>query len=72
LLTITRKALKAVTVRRRLGLPVDVIKRLEEEDGTMLKWLEAPDNEQGDDEHLEARQSGNEEWKEARGEAGTS
>ncbi|KAF8582669.1 hypothetical protein K439DRAFT_1350761 [Ramaria rubella] len=63
------KALKAVTTRRRLGLPADVVQRLEKEDFDMLKWLEAPDDNQ-DGERLEARQSGNEEWKEARGEAG--
>ena len=48
------------------------MKRLEAEDAIMHQWLDGPDDEPSDQEHLEARQSGNQEWKEARGEAGAS
>lgn len=36
----------------------------------MLEWLQSPDNERGTHDQLDARQSGNEEWKAVRGEAG--
>lgn len=66
-----RKTLKSITTRRRLGLPRAVIQRLEYEDTKMLEWLQTPDNERGAPDQLGARQSGNEEWKEARGETGS-
>jgi peptide-N4-(N-acetyl-beta-glucosaminyl)asparagine amidase len=69
-LTANDKALKSVTTRRRLGLPADVVERLEQEDVAMHGWLHSPDSERETQGRLEARQSGSEEWKEARGEAG--
>lgn len=65
------KALKSITRRRRMGLPPDVKTRLEQEDARMLEWLQSADSERGAQDQLEARQSGNEDWKEARGEAGS-
>jgi len=66
------KALTSTTNRRRLGFPIDVLERLKEEDAKMKVWLLDSDAVKSDDSHLEARQSGTEEWKKARGEAGPS
>jgi hypothetical protein len=66
------KVLKVVTTRRRLGLPGDVIQRLEREDETMRTWLKASDDEEEEQNNLQSRQSGTEDWKEARGEDGPS
>lgn len=65
-------ALATVTRRRRIGLPQDVVNRLEADDQKMKVWLESPQESEKDESHLEPRQSGTEEWTKARGEAGPS
>jgi len=61
--------LKSIRDRRRTGLPADELARLEREDGRDNSWWKAPEAaaSQGD---VDARKSGPQEWKEARGEAG--
>ncbi|CAE6364400.1 unnamed protein product [Rhizoctonia solani] len=64
---------KITTARRRSRTPVD-LERLEQEDKTERDWLASSDERARDEETKKetepARESGTQEWKEARGEAG--
>ncbi|GJJ12401.1 hypothetical protein Clacol_006643 [Clathrus columnatus] len=63
------KVLKAITARRRMGRSNETIRILEEEDAKMERWLNASDSLRGGESSLEARKSGNDDWKQSRGEA---
>jgi len=62
--------LKSIRDRRRMGLPADELARLEREDGRDSNWWKATEAASPQAEALDARKSGPQEWKEARGEAG--
>lgn len=69
------QVLSEVTRRRRFGLGADDLARLETEDALMRTWLDDSDARHKLEQEAEiareaGRQSGTDEWKEARGETG--
>ncbi|KAJ1308018.1 hypothetical protein OPQ81_002089 [Rhizoctonia solani] len=64
--------LAKITAARRRNRPTADLARLEEEDKTEREWLAASDDRAAQPKKVEepARESGTQEWKEARGEAG--
>lgn len=64
------RILKHIRDRRRAGLPADELARLKREDGRDSSWWKAPEISDSEAEAPDARKSGPQEWKEARGEAG--
>jgi len=66
-----RKALDDVTRRRRFGLPPSELERLENEDQAEHLWLNRTHEQAPTQIDGQGRQSGTDEWKQARGEDGS-